>query len=83
MDNCAYMSATELLAAMQANSISSTELIDLYIDRYEKFNPAINAIVATDFDLAKARAREADNARVRGESWGSAPWLADNNQGMH
>jgi len=70
MNELAYSSATELLRAMANRRISATELLEHYIARYEKFNPAINAIVATDFINARLLARAADAARSSGQDLG-------------
>ena len=63
-------SATELASSIQRGEITSTELLDLYLDRIQKYNNDINAIVAMDVDAARARAAEADKALAQGENWG-------------
>lgn len=65
-----YLSATQLLHEMASGNLSSRDLLEAYIDRFEKLNPNINAIVATDFDSARARAIAADEARKKGQNWG-------------
>jgi amidase len=65
-----WASATDLLAALRRREISSRELLELYLDRNDRFGPQINAVVTLDADRARARAREADDALARGESWG-------------
>lgn len=70
MHEPAFLSSTELLAALAANQTSSSELLEYYIARYQRYNAAINAIVHRDLDSARQRARAADSARIRGESWG-------------
>lgn len=65
-----YQPATDLLAALQHQKISSSELLELFVQRYNQYNPTLNAIVDTDFEGARKLAREADEARARGESWG-------------
>jgi len=70
MDDFAFASATELAKEIQAKRISSLELLGFYIERYKRLNSRINAIVATDFDNARRRARAADEAISKGESWG-------------
>ena len=64
-------SATDQAAAIGAGTISARELLDAVIDRYERFNPAINAVVFTQLEVARSRAAEADEATARGESWGA------------
>lgn len=70
MSEPAFQSATELLKSIQKKRISSIELLELYIKRYERLNPKINAIVAADFENARARAKEADKALGKGKNWG-------------
>src|SRR5262249_22235223 len=36
----------------------------------EGYNPRLNAIIATDFDTARKRARAADRALAKGDTWG-------------
>lgn len=70
MDEFAFQSAVNQVKAIQDKKISSSELLELYIERYERFNPRINAIVETDFDTARTRARQADEALANNENWG-------------
>ncbi|NOY68228.1 MAG: amidase [Deltaproteobacteria bacterium] len=70
MNELAYLSATRLVAEIKAKHISAVELLEFYIDRIKRLNPRINAVVATDFDNARIRARKADEALLRGEDWG-------------
>lgn len=70
MNDVAFHSATELTKAIRERRIGSAELLELYIERYERLNPKINAIVATDLETARDRARRADEALARGENWG-------------
>ena len=55
MDNLAFQSASDLLKAIKERRLGSLELLDHYIKRIEKFNPALNAVVATDFEKARAQ----------------------------
>ena len=64
------MTAGALLAQLRAGDVSALELFGWFAARYEQHNGALNAVVATDFDHARQRARAADDARARGESWG-------------
>lgn len=70
MGDWAFSSATDLAKAIKGKRLGCLELLDIYRERYERFNPRINAIVATDFERAAARARAADEALARGEIWG-------------
>ncbi len=70
MTDLAFRSATELAADIRCRRIGSRELLEHYIARIARYNPAINAVIATDFDSARQRADEADAALARGELWG-------------
>jgi amidase len=70
MSETAFQSATNLLKAIRDRRISSVELLELYIERYEKLNPKINAVVAIDLENARARAKAADEALNKGDNWG-------------
>ncbi len=70
MGDPSYMSARELVAAIGDQTLRSEELLDHYLDRLDRYNGQINAVVTTDPDAARARARAADAAAARGESWG-------------
>jgi Asp-tRNA(Asn)/Glu-tRNA(Gln) amidotransferase A subunit family amidase len=49
-------------------ALSPAELLESCIRRIERVNPALNAVVATDFERARAAAREAEAAVGRGEA---------------
>jgi amidase len=66
----AYYSAKQLLQEMAGGKLSSRALLDYYIKRIEHLNPQLNAVVATDYSAARARADAADKARAEGKSWG-------------
>ena len=63
-------SAVELRAMIGRREISPLELMDACIARIEALNPAINAIAATDFERARAGARAAQAAVMRGDTLG-------------
>src|SRR6202171_1173750 len=65
-----FRSAKELAAEIRRKKIGCLELLDLYLSRVEKHNPAINAIIAMDTDAARKRARAADRALARKQVWG-------------
>ena len=70
MTELAFQSAVNLVKAIKEKVISSSELLELYIERYERFNPQINAVVETDFENARKRAKQADKALREGQDWG-------------
>jgi amidase len=71
MTELAFESASKLAAAIRDKRISSRELLALYLQRVERFNPALNAVVTLDAERAFQRADAADAALARGESWGA------------
>lgn len=70
ISDLAFRSAAELAAAVAAREVSSVELLDHYLDRVERLNPQVNAIVARDEEGARAAASDADRAVSRGEPLG-------------
>ena len=62
-----FASATKLLAELRAGRVSSAELTDLYIQRIERYDGRLNAVVVRDFERARQQARAADQASARGE----------------
>ena len=52
--------ATALAARVRRREISPLELCDAHIARIEAVNPALNALAAERFDLARREARQAD-----------------------
>jgi amidase len=65
-----FRSAVELAADIRARHIGCRELLDLYLQRIERYNPALNAVIVTDSAGACRRADAADAALARGECWG-------------
>ena len=64
-------SAKELAMRMWMGELSSVEVTQFYIDRIEKHNPAINAVIAERFEAALDEARQADEKVRRGEPLGA------------
>ena len=65
-----FQTAKQLAAAIRKKKIGCLELLDLYLKRVETFNPALNAIIATDVDGARKRAKAADRAVKAGGKLG-------------
>ncbi|MCG6909102.1 MAG: amidase [Deltaproteobacteria bacterium] len=70
MPNPIYRSASRLLADIRNRRIGCAELLEAFIERIERKNPEINAVVTTDYEAARRRAKAADEALDRGEQWG-------------
>lgn len=67
MTDHGFASATELVAALRRREISSRELLDHYVERVERLDPALGAVVTLDVDRARKDAADADEAAARGE----------------
>lgn len=66
-DGVATWSATQLEAAIRSRELTSRDLLELYVDRIERLNPPINAVVTLDLERARADADRADEEAARGE----------------
>ena len=62
--------AVELAAIIARGDISSLEVVEAHIERIERVNPRLNAVVVTRYDAARAEARKADERRSKGELLG-------------
>ena len=62
--------ATDALAALARGEITSEALLGAQLERVERFNPVLNAVVALDVDRAMAGARAADAALRAGRLTG-------------
>ena len=56
----AVPSATDLAALIRTKKVGCLELLDTYLERLAKYNPRLDAIIATDLEAARRRARAAD-----------------------
>ncbi|HTM10725.1 MAG TPA: amidase [Verrucomicrobiae bacterium] len=70
MDNLAFASALSLASKIRHKEISAVELLDFYLQRVEKYNPDLNAVILIQREKAQQRAKAADTALARGEVWG-------------
>ena len=65
-DDLVFAPATELAERIRSKSVSPTEVMEAHLARIESVNPKLNAIVTPD-ETAMDRAREAEDALMRGE----------------
>jgi amidase len=65
-----FGSATAQAAALRRGRMSSVELLRAYLDRVDRFNPALNALVVDHRAEALKQARAADRAMARGQLLG-------------
>jgi len=66
-----WMSATKLAQQIREKKISATEAVKAFIERQEKVNRSMNAVVMMCYDRALAEAKAADEAQARGEIKGA------------
>lgn len=66
----AFEPAVELARSIRAKEISSRELLEVYLDRLDRLNPQINAVVTIDAARAREAAARADQATVSGGDLG-------------
>jgi aspartyl-tRNA(Asn)/glutamyl-tRNA(Gln) amidotransferase subunit A len=69
-DDLAYTSAAELAALVARRAVSPVEIVDLVLARIEKAQPTINAFITVCVEEARAAAKAAEAAAMRGESLG-------------
>ncbi len=69
-DTTATRTASELASAIQAGELRSRELLELYLDRIERLDGDVNAVVTVDAERARAAADAADDALARGDELG-------------
>jgi Asp-tRNA(Asn)/Glu-tRNA(Gln) amidotransferase A subunit family amidase len=63
-------SAVELRRLIGSKAVSPVELLEACIAQIERVNPFVNAVTATCFDRARAEARAAETAVMRGDPLG-------------
>ena len=65
-----FIPLTELATLIRDRKVSPVEVADLYLDRIERFNPAVNAIVWMDAGAVRSGAAAAEAALRRGDAVG-------------
>jgi amidase len=70
MDELEYWPAHRLAAAIAAKEVSSRDALDHLLERVERLDGPVNAVVTIDADAARAAAAVADAAVARGERLG-------------
>jgi amidase len=69
-DEICFLSACELAHRIRARKLSAAEVMQAHLDRIERVNPALNAIVTFLPERGLEGARAVDAALARGESLG-------------
>ena len=57
--NTTLKSTFEIVSAMRRGKLGCLELLERHLDRVERFNPSLNAVVVMNAELARERARAA------------------------
>lgn len=70
LDDQPFASASQLGALLASGQTSSAHLLDLYLDRIDRHDPALNLVVAQDRAQARAQAEAADRRRREGKAIG-------------
>lgn len=70
MNDLINLDATELAELIRGRKVSSVEVVSASIERIERINPLINAVVTPLFEDARRCAAAADRAIARGEPIG-------------
>jgi len=65
-----FRSAKQLVSMIRRKKIGCLELLDLYLERIERYNSKLNAIIFMDVEAARKRAKAADRAMRKGNVWG-------------
>ena len=65
-----FSGTTELANAIRAGRVSAREILSAHLAQIASHNPALNAVITLDAERASQRARDADDALARGETWG-------------
>ncbi len=71
MSELAFRDATALTRMLREREVGSLELTDQYIERIERLDGEVNAVVVRDFARAREAAREADRRLASGEATGT------------
>ncbi|MFF4828602.1 amidase [Streptomyces sp. NPDC001312] len=69
-DEICVLDAVDLAARISRGELSAREVVQAHLDRIERHNPAVNAIVTLDSEGALAAAAAADERQARGEELG-------------
>jgi amidase/aspartyl-tRNA(Asn)/glutamyl-tRNA(Gln) amidotransferase subunit A len=69
-EELASLSASETVQLVRSKQVSPVETTQAAIDRIEKLNPVLNAVIYTDFDGAKQKARDLEQRIMRDDTVG-------------
>ena len=70
MSDPTFLSATEIAAEIRRGRMRSREVLDHYLERIERLDETVNAVVTIDADRARVQADAADQAVSHGDQLG-------------
>ena len=70
MKDFCWSSSLDIIVAIKNKEVSPVEMLECYLDRIEKINPQINAIVTLTEESARAQAKKAEERLFKGEPLG-------------
>ncbi|MAT33637.1 MAG: hypothetical protein CMK06_00595 [Ponticaulis sp.] len=65
-----FQPAWRQLEALNSGRLTSVQLLNLHIDRFQRINRSINAVIKTDIERARERANALDLMRSEGKILG-------------
>lgn len=69
-DSLAFATASSLASLIERREVSAREVLDVHLERIDRLNPGLNALVTLDADRARLRARQADDSLAHGTRLG-------------
>ena len=66
----AFAPATQQLRLLESGAVSASRLLEIYLDRIDRFNETFNLVVALDRNRARQTAQDLDRRRKRGDTLG-------------
>ncbi|MPY57581.1 amidase [Streptomyces spongiae] len=78
-----FWTATDLAAAIRRREVSAREVVTAHLERIERVNPAVNAIVSLVADRALEQAAEADELLASGADTGPLHGLPVAHKDLH
>lgn len=65
-----FMSAVDIAELIKNGEETSSEILEVFIERINRINPKINAYCTTAFEIAREMAKKADDSIKKGENLG-------------
>lgn len=62
----AFLSASALARRIRSGALSAADVLEMYVERHQRLNPHLNAVIATDLVTARKAARATDRLIRRG-----------------